>query len=61
MKKLLVSSNLCYDHYKNINIDTKQDLNNYLINNSHLPVIIIQNNWHLLAMCWANSFRYRQY
>ena len=31
MKKILVSSNLCFDRYKNINMDVKKDLNNYLI------------------------------
>ena len=53
MKKLLISSNLCYDHYKNINIDTKQDLNNYLINNNYLPIYYYSKNinYNLLAKC----------
>ena len=38
MKKILVSSNLNLDNHKNINIDIKKDLNNYLITIGYYPI-----------------------
>ncbi len=53
MKKILVSSNLFFDSYKNINIDVKKDLNNYLITIGYCPIYYYSNkiNYKFLSKC----------
>ncbi len=53
MKKILVSSNLCFDSYENINMDVKKDLNNYLITNGYFPIYYYSNkiNYKFLSKC----------
>ena len=53
MKKILVSSNLCFDRFNNINIDVKKDLNNYLIENKYYPIYYYSDriNYKFLSKC----------
>ena len=53
MKKILVSSNLCFDKYKNVNIDVKKDLNNYLITIGYCPIYYYSDkiNYKFLSKC----------
>lgn len=53
MKKILVSSNLNLDNHKNINIDVKKDLNNYLITIGYYPIYYYASeiNYKFLSKC----------